>query len=126
MGMDKKKLLFSTFFWGFILWLIGYILGIIFFPFVPKELIGWFILPIGTAVTLWVLFKKIERESLKCYIMLGVFWTLIAIVLDYIFIVLLFKSANYYKPDVYVYYMLAFALPVITGWYKLNRANNNK
>jgi hypothetical protein len=118
----KKKIFLNTISWGFLLWLFGYVLGIIFFAFVPKEVLGWAIMPFGIFVTLWVLFKKIERESFGCYIGLGFFWVVIAIVLDYLFIVKLFKSTDYYKLDVYVYYILTFVLPVAAGWYKLNKA----
>ena len=112
MEINKGKVFLNTLAWGFTLWLIGYVLGIIFFAFVPKDLIGWFILPIGIAVTLWVLLKKIKRESFGCYVGLGVIWMIMAIALDYIFIVKLFKSPDYYKPDVYLYYFLTFALPL--------------
>ena len=46
----------------------------------------------------------------------GVAWMLIAIVLDYLFIVLLFK-ASYYGADVFVYYVLTFLIPVGVGLY---------
>jgi len=119
--MTKKQILLSNIFWGFVLWLFGYILGIVFFPIVPKEQIGFYILPLGVTLTLWVLFKKIKREEFMCYIGVGVFWTVIAIALDYLFIVKLFQSANYYKPDVYLYYVLTFALPILVGWYKKSK-----
>jgi hypothetical protein len=112
----------NTLFWGFALWLFGYILEIVFFAFVPKERIGWFVLPIGLIATLLVLFKKIERESFKCFIGLGVIWTVIAVVFDYVFIVRLFNSTDYYKPDVYLYYTLTFLLPITVGWYRLKNA----
>jgi hypothetical protein len=118
MEKNKKKIFLNTLFWGFVLWLFGYVLGIIFFAFVPKDAIGWFILPFGVAATLWVLFKKIKRESFGCYIGLGAIWMLIAIVLDYIFLVRLFNSAGYYKFDVYLYYFLTLLLPIAVGWYK--------
>lgn len=124
--MDKKKIFLNTLMWGFILWLIGYVLGFVFFAFVPKELIGWCIMPVAVAITLWVLFKKIERESFQCYIGLGVFWALMAVVLDYIFIVLLLKSSDYYKLDVYLYYALIFLLPMVVGWFKMKRVNEIK
>jgi hypothetical protein len=44
-----------------------------------------------------------------------------AAALDYLFIVKLFKSADYYKPDVYVYYVLTFILPIAVGWYKKSK-----
>jgi hypothetical protein len=118
MEKDKKNIFLNTIWWGFLLWLFGYVLGIIFFAFVPKDIIGWFILPFGVIATLWVLFKKIKRESFTCYIGLGIFWMLIAVIFDYLFLVRLFKSADYYKLDVYLYYFLILALPIAVGWYK--------
>jgi hypothetical protein len=121
MPANKLKIFLNTVFWGLILWLFGYILGIIFFAFVPADLIGFYILPLGMASTLWVLFKKIKREEFLCYIGLGVIWTIIAAGLDYLFIVTLFKSAGYYKLDVYVYYALTLLLPLLVGWYKFRK-----
>jgi hypothetical protein len=117
---NNKQIFLNTVFWGFILWLIGYILGFIFFAFVPKDLIGWYILPFGAIVTLWALFKKIARKEFKCYIGLAIFWTLIAVILDYFLIVKLLNSPNYYKTDVYIYYLLTFLLPIIVGYYKFH------
>ncbi|MDD4409740.1 MAG: hypothetical protein PHW52_03775 [Candidatus Pacebacteria bacterium] len=123
MEKDKKKIFLNTVFWGSVLWAFGYILGIIFFPFFPKESLGWYILPFGLAATLLVLFKKIERDSFTCYVGLGIIWAIMAIFLDYIFLVRLFGANDYYKMDVYVYYFLMFALPIIAGFYK---AKNKK
>ena len=116
----KKALFLNTIFWGFVLWLFGYILGFVFFAFVPKNLLGWVIMPFGIAVTLWVLFKKIARKEFKCYFGLAIFWTLIAVAFDYLFIVKLLKSPNYYKLDVYIYYLLTFLLPITVGLYKFH------
>jgi hypothetical protein len=105
--------------WGFILWLIGYALGIILFSGVPLSMIGWIILPIGTAITLWVLFRKVTSEEFQYYLFLAVSWTLIAVVFDYFFLVKVFKPTDgYYKLDVYLYYILTFVLPLIVGWRK--------
>lgn len=115
----NKQLFKDGFVWGFILWLVGYVLGMIFFAFVPPALIGWAIMPIGIIITLWVLFKKIKSESVKYYLNLAVIWTLIAIVFDYFFLVKMLRPADgYYKLDVYLYYVLTFILPLIVGWYK--------
>lgn len=124
MKTNKIKVFLNTILWGFILWLFGYILGIIFFAFVPKNILGWVILPFGLIATLWVLFKKIKRESFGCYIGLGIVWTIMAIILDYIFLVKLFNATDYYKIDVYVYYVLTLLLPVVVGWYKIKIKNN--
>lgn len=105
--------------WGAVLWLFGYVLGFVLFAFVPVSAIGWFITPVATVVTLWVLLKKLKANSLTYYFLIGVVWTIIAIVGDYLFIVLLLKPADgYYKFDVYLYYVLTFALPIIVGWWK--------
>ena len=115
----NKHFLKDAFGWGFILWLIGYGLGIMFFAFVPSSMIGWIIMPIGAIITLWVLFKKIKADSFRYYAGLAVVWVLIAAVFDYLFIVKAFKPADgYYKLDVYLYYALIFVLPLIVGWRK--------
>lgn len=116
-----KKIFLNNLFWGFILWLIGYVLGIIFFALVPQKMIGWCVMPLGSAITLVVLFKKIQREKWLCYLGMGIIWTAMAVILDYIFLVKLFQATNYYKPDVYLYYALTFMLPVLVGWYKKSK-----
>jgi len=121
METNKGKIFLNTAFWGFMLWLFGYILGIIFFAFVPKDMIGWFVSPLGIIFMLWVLLKKIKREEFMCYFGLGLIWVAMAVVLDYVFLVKLFKSADYYKLDVYLYYTLTFILPIAVGWFKFKQ-----
>ena len=116
----KKALFLNTILWGLALWFFGYILGFVFFAFVPKDLIGWAIMPFGIAAILWVLFKKIARKEFMCYFGLSIFWTLIAIIFDYFFIVKLLNSTDYYKFDVYIYYFLTFLIPISVGWYKFH------
>ncbi len=125
MSSNQKKIILNTFFWGFILWLFGYVLGIIFFAFVPQEVLGWYIMPFGLAATLWVLFKKVTRESFVCYVGLGVVWLILAVVLDYIFLVKMLAAVNYYKLDVYVYYLTTLILPILVGWYKIRKIKIN-
>jgi hypothetical protein len=86
---------------------------------VPQSLIGWFITPVGILLTLLVLFKKINGDSLKYYFLIGLIWTIIAIVLDYVFIVMLLKPADgYYKLDVYFYYITTLVLPLVVCFLK--------
>lgn len=122
----REQLLINTLLWGTILWLFGYVLGIIFYAFVPKSAIGWYILPFALLATLWVLYKKIDRDSLGSYLWVGLVWLLIAVICDYLFLVKLFQSADYYKFDVYLYYALTLVLPVAVGWYKLNKPKKPK
>ena len=106
--------------WGFIVWLIGYALGIMLFVIVPPNLIGWIIMPIGIVVALWILWRKVKGDSFRYYALLAVVWVLIAIVFDYFFLVQAFKPADgYYKLDVYLYYAFTFILPLLVGWRKL-------
>lgn len=108
--------------WGLILWLIGYLLGIILFFLVPRSLIGWIIMPIGIAITLWVLFKKIQSDSLVYYLLIGLVWAAIAVILDYIFIVKMLNAPDgYYKLDVHLYYLLTITLPVTVGLLRLKK-----
>lgn len=104
--------------WGFLLWLVGYALGMMLFAVVPVNLIGWVIMPIGTALTLWVLLKKIKADQFVYFVKLAVAWTVIAIVFDYFFMVKALKVIGYYKFDIYLYYALTFVLPLVVGWKK--------
>lgn len=116
-----KEFLKDALGWGFLVWLIGYGLGILFFTIVPPNLIGLFVTPLGIAVALFVLFKKIKSKSFKHYLVVAFAWTAIAIVCDYFFLVRAFFKASptYYKADVYLYYSLTFLLPLIVGWIKI-------
>jgi hypothetical protein len=99
--------------WGVLLWLIGYILGIAFYAVVPTAVIGWYVMPIGVAMTALVLWKWVPLATLRDGVVLGLGWSAIAIVGDYVFIVkLLTPPDGYYKPDVALYYLLTLALPV--------------
>lgn len=118
----NKSFIKSSLIWGFILWLIGYLLGIVLFAIVRPPLLGWTIMPIGILVTIWVLLKKINFHVKEEAIFMGVSWSIIAIVCDYLFLVLVFKPiGGYYKLDVYLYYIITFILPIIVGRLKNHR-----
>lgn len=117
-----KQFLKHAFGWGFILWLIGYLLGIILFPAVPQSLLGWVIMPIGILITFWVLLKKVKASSFGQYVLLAIMWVLIAAVSDYVFLVKVFKPEDgYYKLDVYLYYALTLVVPLLVGWKVTNK-----
>lgn len=105
--------------WGLLLWLVGYLIGIALFFVVPPSMIGWVIMPIGAAITIWVAWKKLKGDSLRYFLTVAAVWTAIAIVCDYLFLVLLFKPEDgYYKLDVHIYYALTFLIPAAVGWWK--------
>ena len=112
----NTRLLKDALGWGIVLWLVGYVLGMLLFAVVPPSAIGWIILPIGVGVTLWVLLHRVAIDSLRHYLVVAVAWTAIAVVFDYLFIVKALHPADgYYKLDVYVYYVLTFLLPAVVG-----------
>ena len=108
---------------GTAFWLIGYLASLVLF-FTPfAGIMGWILVAIFTPVTItitWWWFRKRERLSLQYYAGVGIAWVLVAVVLDYLFIVLLFQ-ATYYGVDVFVYYALTFFIPVGVGLF-LNRS----
>jgi hypothetical protein len=114
-----KQFLKDYFLWGSVLWLVGYVLGIILFPFVPSSMIGWAIMPIGLPIMLWVLSSKIKGTGLKYFFMIGTIWTFIAVILDYLLLVMVFHPVGYYKADVYFYYALTFLVPILFGLRKI-------
>jgi hypothetical protein len=124
--MTKIQILKNSLFWGFVLWLIGWVLGVVLFMTPLRPVMGWVIMPVGTLITLLVLIKKINREKYVCYFGVGVIWTVMAVVLDYLFIILLFDAGlAYYKLDVCVYYILTFVLPLIVGVFKTKKQNES-
>lgn len=98
--------------WGALLWLFGYVLGLVFYGLAPPSQLGWFIMPFGIAATCLVLWRWACPTSWAAALTLGVGWSLIAIVLDYFGIVkLLAPPDGYYKLDVYLYYLFTLVLP---------------
>jgi hypothetical protein len=110
---------------GTALWLLGYLASLVLF-FTPFALVmGWILFALLTPVTIviaWWWFRKRECLPLQYYAGVGVAWVLIAIVSDYLFIVLLLH-ATYYGIDVFVYYAMAFLIPLGVGLF-LNRNRN--
>jgi len=103
---------------GMLLWLFGYVASLVLFftPFVNN--MGWIISVIFTPVTIvitWLWFRARDLPLLY-FVKVGIVWTVIAIILDYLFIVQLFQ-ATYYETDVFVYYALTFLIPVGVGLY---------
>jgi hypothetical protein len=108
--------------WGFLMWLLGYTLGMLLFAFVPISIMGWIITPIATAISIWVLYNKIAAPDFQYSLHVAILWTFLAMALDYLFLVKAFKPADgYYKLDVFIYYTLTFFLPLIIGFIKRNK-----
>ena len=114
----NKQFLKHGVLWGFLVWLFGFAVSMVFFMFVPVQMIGWFITPLWVLFVLWVLLKMIPRGLLSQYVQIGAVWLAVALVLDYLVIITLFDAEGYYKFDVYLYYALTFLFPVFIGLWK--------
>ena len=104
------------------LWLVGYLASLLLFFSPYAGIMGWILLVVCTPITIavaWWWFR-VRHLALTYYAGVGAAWTVIAVVFDYLFIVLLFQ-ATYYGFDVFVYYALTFLIPVGVGVY-LRRA----
>ncbi|NVN86505.1 MAG: hypothetical protein HXX15_10500 [Rhodopseudomonas sp.] len=112
-AMTTKFLIRDVLVWGLLLWLVGYLLGFAFYALVPVALIGWYVMPFGIATTCLVLWRWVRVSRWRDALLLGIGWSVIAVVCDYAFIVkLLAPPDGYYKLDVYLYYLLMLALPM--------------
>jgi hypothetical protein len=118
-GVMNKKIWLDSLGWGLVLWIIGYILGFVFFFILPTAMIGWAIMPIALIITFWVLLTKVSGTSFRYYLFIACVWTILAVALDFLFIVQLLKPADgYYKLDVLLYYVLTFASPLVVALWK--------
>jgi hypothetical protein len=105
---------------GIALWLIGYLTSLVLFFTPYAATMGWILTAIFTPVTIvitWWWFRKREHLPSQYYAGVGVAWVLIAVAFDFLFIVMLFQATTYYKPDVFLYYVLTFLIPVGVGLY---------
>jgi len=104
---------------GLAFWLIGYILGIVLFLTPLAPVMGWILFLCLTPVMAVVTYRWFSHRGLPLpyFVQIAVAWTAIALLFDYLFIVLLFHPAAYYQPDVFVYYAVTFLLPIGVGRY---------
>jgi len=108
---------------GLAFWLIGYTLGIVLFLTPLAPVMGWILFICLTPVMAVVTYWWFSGRGLPWgyFVKIAVAWTAIAILFDYLFIVLLFHPAAYYQPDVLAYYAVTFLLPLGVGWYLQGR-----
>jgi hypothetical protein len=112
-----KQIIKDTAGLGIAFWLIGYLASLVLFMSPYAGIMGWILIGIFTPVTVAIVywwFRKRESHPLKYYAEVGAVWVIIAVVLDYLFIVQLFH-ATYYGLDVFVYYAVTFLIPVGIG-----------
>ena len=83
------------------LWLLGYLASLLLFFSPFQSSMGWIITAVFTPFTIavaWWWFRTREIP-LSYYVKVGIAWTVIAVLLDYLFIVRLFQTP-YYEMDV--------------------------
>lgn len=116
-GGQRREQVIDTLGLGFCLWFIGYIASIVLYFIVPSVVIGWILFVIFTPVLIVITLARFRKRVLpfRYYAIVAVTWTGIAIVADFLFIVLLFNPGNYYHPSVMVYYLETFLVPFVTG-----------
>jgi hypothetical protein len=113
-----KTNLIDAFGLGIGFWLMGYIAGIILYFIVSADILGWIIFIIFAPITSYLAYLRFRKRSepIGYYLIIGAIWAFIAIILDYIFIVMAFNSKEYYKLDVFAYYLAMFVIPLLIGW----------
>jgi hypothetical protein len=104
---------------GFALWLVGWILGIVLFLTPLAPVMGWILFACLTPVTAVATYWWFSGRGLPMayFVKIALAWTAIAIVFDFLFIILLFHPAAYYQPDVFLYYAVTVVLPLAIGRY---------
>jgi hypothetical protein len=102
---------------GSAIWLIGYIISIILYGFVPSSLLGWILFVLLTPLTVYIAYLRFRnrKETTGYYIVVALVWVILAVVFDYLFIVKALNAQNYYKADVFVYYLVTFLVPFAVG-----------
>lgn len=114
-----KQYITDTLGLGIALWLLGYLASLALFFTPLAESMGWIITAVFTPLTIAVAWWRFRGRDLSLiyYAGVGLAWTVIAVMLDYLFIVRLFGTTTYYAHDVFAYYALTFLLPVGVGLY---------
>jgi uncharacterized membrane protein YfcA len=109
---------------GFLVWLIGYAAGffIITLPGYPDIMLNPIVLVsfsllviLLTAAVAFLRFRKRRRVSWVYAFAVGVGWLAVALVLDFLFIVLMFNALSYYRFHIFVYYALTLSTPTIAA-----------
>jgi len=117
-----NRKLVDTLFTGILVWAIGYAMGfyIITIPgypdvmMQPSVLIG--VSAVGILVTGGIAYLRFRRRSGLGWgyaLVVGASWLVVALVFDFLFIVLLFGAYGYYRPHILVYYLLTLIVPTI-------------
>jgi hypothetical protein len=118
-GMEQ--ILRDTLYAGTLLWIAGYLASMaVYFSGLNYDFWGKVVLLVYIPCTFVVTLRYFSGRDLTLpyYCLVGLAWSIIAVLLDYPFIVLRFGAFQYYTPDVYLYYAAMFIIPVVVGVYR--------
>lgn len=118
--MSRK--LIDTLVLGIVVWTIGYAMGfyIVTIPGYPEVMLQPSILfglsAVGILVTggtAYLRFRKRSGLTWQYALLVGGSWLVVAVVFDFLFIVLLFGAYGHYRPHILLYYLLTLIVPTI-------------
>ena len=115
-----KQFLLDSVGLGVLFWVISYILVLILFSTPLSGIMGWLLFVFTTPLIAWWTydyFLHLPPRPLPYFLIIAVVWTAIAVLLDLLFIILLFQPEEYYQAEVFAYYAETFLIPVGVGWY---------
>ncbi len=107
---------------GIAVWAIGYAMGfyIVTIPGYPEVMLQpamiFGLSAVGVLVTggiAYLRFRKRSGLTWKYALLLGGSWLAVAVVFDFLFIVLLFGAYGYYRPHILLYYILTLLVPTV-------------
>ena len=123
-GRPARQVLADTLGLGFLVWALGYAMGFVIislpgYPAVmqqPAMLLGFGLLiaAVTGGLATWR-FRARRGLSWRYAAAIGASWLGIAVVCDFLFIVLLFGAWNYYRPDIAMYYALTLVVPPVAA-----------
>ncbi len=113
-----KTRIVDIFLLGSAIWLLGYVVSIVLYGFVPNSILGLILFVLLTPLTVYIAYLRFRKrkETATYYFAVALVWVVLAIAFDYIFIVKAFNSQGYYKADVFVYYLTTFIIPLAVGF----------
>ena len=123
-GHSRRQALGDTLGLGLVVWALGYAMGfaIIALPGYPDVMqqpaillsFGLLISVVTGGLAFWR-FRGRGRLSWAYAAAVGASWLAVAVVCDFLFIVLMFQAWSYYRPDIALYYAVTLVAPAIAA-----------
>ncbi len=121
-NQHARQVLIDTVGLGFLVWLIGYAMGFVIitlpgYPDVMQQpavlaVFGTVMAVVTGGLAFWR-FRGRRGATWGYACGVGASWLAVAVVCDFVFIVLLFGAWNYYRLDIAVYYAVTLVAPAI-------------